>query len=128
MTTEHFGDLHVCSFTDFSDLVIETPDGETRFEFSKRFGPLLIGKSGRTIDRLPAQRDKFWAALHWWCVQGHRVERGRCVYDVPAAQPGQWSPDGKNFVYDTPENRAKWAAFVIPEREATIPADVWRLE
>lgn len=80
--------LHICSFTDFDDVRLVTADGsEFRFEFSKRFGPLMIGKRGRTIDALPPKRSKFWRALTAWCKQGHRVDgSGYAVFSLPAPE------------------------------------------
>ena len=75
--------FHVCSFTDFSDLTIQAGGKSYRFEFSKRFGPTMIGKKGQTIETTPPIRSPFWRALELWCKQDYRVEGQRCVYDVP---------------------------------------------
>lgn len=75
--------FHICSFTTFADLVIEA-DGECwRFEFSKLFGPIMLGKRGQPLSALPPQRSMFWKVLHQWCIQGYRGEDGRCLYNRP---------------------------------------------
>lgn len=68
--------FHICSFTDFSDVTLEAGGQVFRFEFSKQFGPLMIGKRGNTIDGVPPQCSPFWRALEAWCKQGHRVDKG----------------------------------------------------
>lgn len=61
------GGFCVDSFTDFDDVRLVTWDGRVfRFEFSHRFGPLMIGKSGRTVDVVPSTRSPFWKALEQW--------------------------------------------------------------
>lgn len=97
--------VHICAFVDFSDVRIVTPDGVTRFEFSKIFGPKLIGRLGDTIERLPPMRDKFWRALEWWCKQGHRMHGDKCLYDVPPAT--RMLKIGTSLFPDTPQMRAK---------------------
>lgn len=75
--------IHICSFTDFADLTIEAAGRLFRFEFSKMFGPMMLGKRGQLLESRPPIRSPFWRALELWCKQGYRVEAGRCVYDVP---------------------------------------------
>lgn len=77
--------VHICCFTDFSDIRLVTWDGQVfRFEFSKMFGPMMLGKRGQPVEARPPKRSPFWPALHHWCVQGHRVdEHGCCVYNMP---------------------------------------------
>lgn len=111
--------FHVCSFTDYTDLRLTTQQGRTyRFEFSHRFGPRLLNKRGHDVDRLPGVRSErpFWDALKWWCRQSHRVVDGVCQYDAQTSRLW-WSPDGRNFVLDTPENRVKFSDCVISGRE-----------
>lgn len=87
MSCQHVGAVHICSFTDFADLRIVAAGRSFRFEFSHRFGPALLDKRGETRSTLPPMRSPFWKALQLWCKQGHRVEDGHAVYDIP--EPGQ---------------------------------------
>ncbi len=117
------GRVHVCSMTDFNDLRLRTPNGrDYRFSFSKMFGPTMLNARGHEVEKLPGVRRErpFWDALQWWCKQGHRVTDGRCVYDVPPAVR-YWSPDGqRNWFLDTPETRAKWAAFATDQQRTML--------
>ena len=87
MSCQHVGAVHICSFTDFADLRIVAAGRSFRFEFSHRFGPALLDKRGEVKSSLPRQREPFWPALQLWCQQGHKVENGHAVYEIPA--PGQ---------------------------------------
>lgn len=125
---EALAHCHVCSFTDFADITLVTWDGQVfRFEFSRRFGPVMIGKRGHTVERVPPQRSSFWKALHWWGKQGHRIDdHGCCVYDMPPLTRyvrlcgRQWAqvPDG----HDPADVRRKWC------EKAKRPAPNDRLE
>lgn len=79
------GAFHICSFTDFADLTIQAAGLRYRFEFSHRFGPLMLGKRGQELQSVPGARSPFWKALHLWCAQGHQVEDGQCRYVIPPA-------------------------------------------
>jgi hypothetical protein len=76
--------MHIDSFTDLPAVRLVTPDGEAfLFDFSERFGPLMIEK-GRNVDWVPPRRSAFWRALDAWVSQGCRLDSdGRCLYDVP---------------------------------------------
>lgn len=70
----------VCNFSD--PLTYTLTDGARtwRFEFSERFGPLLVDKDGRTLDRQPtSERHPFWRPFRLWLHQGkHADESGVC--------------------------------------------------
>lgn len=115
--------VHLCLFTDFDDLTMDTPEGAFRFEFSKMFGPTMIGKSGHAVQWRPPHRSQFWPALTWWCQQGHRVENGRCVYDVPA--PDTYiTIDGTNYLTDSPQSREMCRRFSDDEPQVFV-TDPW---
>jgi hypothetical protein len=55
------------------------------FEWSDRFGPLFVTKTGRAR-KAPHQHDPWWKSLELWIVCGKRVtEGGDCVIDMPSA-------------------------------------------
>jgi hypothetical protein len=93
--------MHICSFTDFADLTIEAGGQSFRFEFSRRFGPAMLGKRGDIIAWVPAKRSPFWKALQAWCDQGHQVADGRCVFELPR-EPVYVTLVGKHVV-EVPE-------------------------
>jgi hypothetical protein len=80
--------FHICSFTDFDNLLMTAGGHSYRFEFSKRFGPLLLGKRGQTLTTLPPVRSAFWKALQLWCQQGYLVDADVCVYTIPPPERG----------------------------------------
>lgn len=97
--------MHIDSFTDFADVRLVTWDGQVfRFEFSHRFGPMMIDKRGRTIDTAPPLKSPFWKALTAWSQQGCRLDDHGCaVYDLPPVRQyvrlcgRQWAlvPEGR---------------------------------
>lgn len=110
--------IHVCSYHELS-AVIEV-DGESfHFDFSDRFGPLVTTKAGRECKE-PDPKHKFWRAITLWEKQGKRVTGGRAIWEYPP-------PDkllrlgGKNYCEDTPDNRKKFAAYIVGTEE--IDAD-----
>lgn len=56
--------IHICSFTDVFDVRFEG----WRFDFSERFGPLLLSKTtGMPLKRQPDREDHpFWPAFEKW--------------------------------------------------------------
>ncbi|MCC6970460.1 MAG: hypothetical protein IT434_09585 [Phycisphaerales bacterium] len=116
----------ICSFTDFDDVRL-TVDGQVfRFEFSKRFGPLMIGKRGRTIDNYPPLKSPFWDALQAWCTQGHQVVNGEAVY-LPEPEPTCVRLIGRQYVEvpagRNPEDvRREWLAKVFKDDPVKLEA------
>ncbi len=96
-------EMFICSFTDFADIALDVNGQLFRFEFSKRFGPFMIGKRGRTIGSVPPTCSAFWDALQAWCKQGYQVVDGRCVFVVPP-RPVYVRLAGNKYV-EVPEGR-----------------------
>jgi hypothetical protein len=95
--------MRACSFTDVADVTLEAGGQVYRFEFSRRFGPLMLGKRGQSLETVPPKRSPFWKALHLWAAQGCRVVNGQCVYDVPP-EPRLVQLVGRHYV-EVPEGR-----------------------
>lgn len=105
----------ICSFTTFADVTIAINGQVFRFEWSDRFGPLMLGKRGQPLANMLPTRSLFWKALHWWIKQGKRVENGRCLYEPVVPVITHWLRiDRRNLIQDTPENRAQYAAYLEP--------------
>ena len=51
---------------------------EWRFDWHEYMGPAVLGKRGNVLSRQPG---KVLAAISLWSRQGHRIERGECVWD-----------------------------------------------
>jgi hypothetical protein len=50
-------------------VIHEIPNGISsvwRFEFSDRFGPVLVGKDGVPLKTQPSERSWFWPAFEKW--------------------------------------------------------------
>lgn len=61
-------------------------DGKSwTFEFSDRFGPLILDKRGSPADKQPKERSPFWRGLACWLHQGKRLVEGSnvCVWQEP---------------------------------------------
>lgn len=57
---------------------------EWSFEFSDRFGPLLLGHNGEPLERQPVSpRHPFWRPFNAWLAQGKQVEGGVAVWRKP---------------------------------------------
>ena len=63
--------------------IITVGDKSFRFEDSDQFGPSLVAKNGRILDRQPAEQSPFWKAHLAWKRQGCRMadDGVNCVYD-----------------------------------------------
>jgi hypothetical protein len=86
VTCLHFDGGVACSFSDPRDYRIKVP-GKYRgekvftFDFSERFGPLVVGADGREVAQ-PGPRHPFWTAVTQWHKQGKRVgDDGLCVWE-----------------------------------------------
>ncbi len=60
---------------------IETSKGLIRFEWSERFGPMAVTKTG--AERNLSPRHPFWRAASLWNLQGRRVENGLAIWHEP---------------------------------------------
>jgi hypothetical protein len=60
---------------------IETSKGIIRFEWSDRFAPMPVTKTG--AQRNLAPRHPFWRAVSLWILQGRRIENGRAFWHEP---------------------------------------------
>lgn len=75
--------VHICSSVELSDLTIDAGGKSFRFEYSRMFGPMMLGKRGDPITTFPRLRSPFWPAVQAWERQGRRVDDdGRCIYDA----------------------------------------------
>lgn len=63
--------------------IITVGDKSFRFEDSDQFGPSLVAKDGRILDRQPAEKSPFWKAHRAWKKQGRRMadDGVACVYN-----------------------------------------------
>lgn len=64
------------------DYLITVKDKEIRFEWSDRFGPLPITKSGAENTKI-GPRHKFWRAASLWNLQGKRLDGKRAIWHEP---------------------------------------------
>lgn len=56
-----------CLGPDAVDQKVIVNGKEVRFEFSRRFGPLLVDEDGRELDKQPtSERDAFWVPFNAW--------------------------------------------------------------
>lgn len=80
-----FSMTNICYFSDQCDYKIRTRDKVWIFEWSDRFGPLVITKSGKPCVHQPtAERHPFLLAVSYWSKQGKRVgDDGYCVWERP---------------------------------------------
>lgn len=65
--------------------IINVGEKAYRFEDSERFGPYLVAKDGRVLERQPGERSDFWRP-HWlWREQGRRLKADgvTCIYTLP---------------------------------------------
>jgi hypothetical protein len=61
-------------------------DGKAwRFEDSDMFGPVLVSRDGRILDRQPGEKSTFWRPHRSWVRQGRRVQADgvTCIWDEP---------------------------------------------
>lgn len=118
--------MRVCSFTTVPDVRLRVDEREYRFEFSRQFGPAMIGKRGNTVEWMPPHRDPFWRALAWWAHQGCRVENGFAVYDMPGPVVSRWLRVTKRDLFqDTPEMREQLAAYGLPIEAVETTDEPW---
>lgn len=76
--------FHVCEFGDPADYRIVVGAQTYRFEWSDRFGALVIDRTGRE-GRQPPWGANFWKATSLWFRQGKQVDGGGyCVWRRPA--------------------------------------------
>jgi len=68
---------------DLHDLRIKVLGKEYIFDFSERFGPLLVKKNGDPCVNQPvSERHPFWKGFTPWLNQGKRVEDGVCIWEL----------------------------------------------
>ena len=73
---------------------------EWRFEFSDRFGPVLVGKDGEPLNQQPvSERNPFWLPFNAWLAQGKRTtDDGKfAIWDRPIATKVK-HVSGRNYV------------------------------
>lgn len=63
------------------DYVIEVGKQTIHFEWSDRFGPLPLTKSGMPRDL--AWKHRFWRAASLWNLQGQRLEGNKAIWHEP---------------------------------------------
>lgn len=93
-------DVHVCCFIDSPDVTLRYHGETWRFEWSDRFGPLMLGKRGSPLSTTPPRCSPFWRALQWWIAQGKRVEQGVGLFQerVKTASSVRMGPRTRLFV------------------------------
>lgn len=128
--------VHVCSFTTHPEVKILAGGRTFRFEFSKMFGPAMLGKRGDVIAGMPPLRSPFWKALECWCKQGHEIDaKGYAVYRLPERERfvklagRQYAPVPPG---ESPEKvRAEWLAkcgLTAAEVEALGPVETFEAD
>jgi hypothetical protein len=73
VTCTKFAGGVVCQHGD--GVIHEIPAGlgkAWRFEFSRMFGPVLVGKNGDPLKSQPPERSRFWPEFEKW-LQARRV-------------------------------------------------------
>lgn len=71
----------ICGFTTDPDIRIVVAGKEYRFDFSDRFGPLVLGADGQPLENQPGPRSPFWMAATTWVRQGKHVDAaGLCIW------------------------------------------------
>jgi hypothetical protein len=79
-----------------SNLYINIGGKVFRFDFSDRFGPLVLAKNGSLLERQPGPRSPFWAAIDAWVRQGKQIgDDGICIW---RDDNGWLVPDGYKIV------------------------------
>lgn len=59
--------VHICTFCDAADQVITVRGKKVRFDFSERFGPLVLDDEGNPLKKQPiSERDPFWEPFNAW--------------------------------------------------------------
>lgn len=80
--------VHICDFTDVHDVRV----GRWRFDFSERFGPLLLNRrTGMPLKHQPDSDDHpFWPAFEKWYAAEYK---SRSIVRAGALpQPGEKKP------------------------------------
>lgn len=63
----------ITSFVDAANQQVTVNGKVVRFDFSRRFGPLLIDEEGRELDKQPiSERDAFWPPFNRWLADWTR--------------------------------------------------------
>lgn len=63
----------ITSFVDAAAQEILVKGKTVRFDFSRRFGPLLVDDEGRELDHQPvSERDPFWPPFRIWLAKWTR--------------------------------------------------------
>lgn len=73
--------VHICTFCDAADQVITVKGKKVRFDFSERFGPLVLDDEGQPLEKQPIhESDPFWEPFNAWLGAWER-ERVRKAND-----------------------------------------------
>lgn len=58
---------HICTFCDAADQIITVKGKKVRFDFSERFGPLVLDDEGNPLEQQPiSESDPFWPPFNAW--------------------------------------------------------------
>lgn len=99
--------FHICSFSDPADYKIRFDGGEYRFEWSDRFGPLFIGKTGKIL-RNQNPPGKVIDAITKWEKQGKRIcPNGYCI----------WRPEDSGVFHFLAPRVAVWTRGVVLQND-----------
>jgi len=89
------GSRAFCDCFGGGDYIIAVRGKEIRFEWSERFGPLPVSKTGIPLEL--SWRHPFWRAASLWRLQGQRVDGNRCIWHEPK-KPVLKHLGGKNYL------------------------------
>ena len=101
----HFGSItNGCSIDAWGagPFTLRDKDRQWSFEFSDRFGPVLLDKDGEPLRRQPiSPRHPFWKPFNAWLSQGKRVANGVAIHQNPRAIVAK-HVGGRNYVIEHP--------------------------
>lgn len=81
-------------------LTIDVAETVYRFEWSRRFGPAVLGKRGEILSKQPSERSPFWKAIGDWQKQGCWVRGEECVYEpIPKEDPDMVQVGKRTYVH-----------------------------
>lgn len=99
----HFGNVAAGCATDAwgaGPFILRDRGREWSFEFSDRFGPVVLIKDEEPAARQPTSpRNPFWRPFNAWLAQGKQVEDGVAVWREPLPVV-LWHLAGRHYVLE----------------------------
>lgn len=81
MRCERIGNAIVSFCSDPGDYRIKVDGKIYTFEFSDRFGPIVLNRRGDPMSKQPGPKNKFWWAVSSWKQRGKEIDDdGLCVW------------------------------------------------